>query len=65
MTVYLSGFPIFWLAALDLVLFLKLDKSPLGPALDIILMIFGAGLVTISIFAAVDRKNHRNRTKSQ
>ena len=49
--VYCLGLPVFWLAAMDLALFFNQGRSSLGPALDAILMVFGGGLVVVSIVA--------------
>jgi hypothetical protein len=49
--VYFLGLPVFWFAAMDLALFFDQSRSSLGPALDAILMVFGGGLVVVSIVA--------------
>ena len=51
--VYLLTFPVLCFAAMDMGLFFSQGKSWLGPALDVILMVFGSGLVIISLVATV------------
>ena len=58
--VYLLSLPVFWFAAMDLFLFYSQGKSWLGPALDAILMVFGGGLVIISLIAARVGTQRRN-----
>lgn len=58
--VYLLGFPVFWFAVMDLILFVERGESLLGPALDAILMVFGGGLVIISLVATVVGNQKQN-----
>ena len=58
--VYLLGLPVFWFAAMDLVLFFDQGRSSLGPALDVILMVFGGGMVINSLVALAVRNQKRN-----
>ena len=57
--VYSLGLPVFWLAAMDLTLFFSQGKSWLGPALDVILMVFGGGLVVVSIVSYMAAGNQK------
>ena len=57
--VYLLGWPVLCFAVMDLGLFSVQGKSWLGPALDVILMVFGGGLVIISLVAVMVAKQKR------
>ena len=58
--VYSLGWPVFWFAAMDLALFFNQGKSLLGPALDVILMVFGGGLTIVSLIALLAGNRKRN-----
>ena len=58
--VYSLGIPIVWFAVLDLFLFVDQGESLLGPAVDAILMVFGSGLIVVSLVAAMTVRQQRN-----
>ena len=59
--VYLLGVPISCFAFMDLLFFLAHGESLLGPALDVILIVFGIGLVVVSLVAVVTETQKRKR----
>lgn len=63
--VYSLGWPVLWFAAMDLALSFSQGKSLLGPALDVILMVFGGGLVIVSLTALLVGNRKRNGPVSQ
>ena len=65
LVVYLLSLPVFCFAAMDMVLFFSQGRSALGPALDAILMVFGGGLVIISLVATALGNKEHNRAVSR
>ena len=63
--VYSLGIPIFWFAVMDLFLFVDQGESLLGPAVDAILMVFGSGLIVVSLVAAMTVREQRKRAVSR
>ena len=56
LTICLLGLLLAGLGSVDLGLFLSQGKSWLGPALDIILIVFGTGLVVTALVATATEK---------
>ena len=65
LVVYSLGIPIFWFAVMDLFLFVDQGESLLGPAVDVILMVFGSGLIVVSLVAAMTVREQRKRVVSR
>ena len=63
--VYLLGVPIFWFAIMDLFLFVDRGESLLGPAMDAILVVFGSGLIIVSLVAVMTVRPQRKRAVSR
>jgi small neutral amino acid transporter SnatA (MarC family) len=62
--VYFLGTPIFWFAFLDLQLYSSQGKSVLGPAMGIILMVFGVGLMLVSLLSILTTRRVRRKAVS-
>ena len=63
--VYSLGIPIFWFAVMDLFLFVDRGESLLGSAMDAILIVFGIGLIVVSLVAAMTVLQQRERAVSR
>ena len=59
--VYFLGAPVFWFAVVDLGLYLEQGKSMLGPTMDTIVMVFGGGLVVVSVLSILTTRQGRRR----
>ena len=62
--VYFVGTAIFWFAFSDLRLYSDQGKSMLGPAMDTILVVFGDGLVIVSLLSLMTTRQGKRKTVS-
>ena len=65
LVVYSLGIPIFCFALMDLFLFVDQGESLLGSAVDVILLVFGSGLIVVSLVAAMIVREQRKRGVSR